>query len=53
MQTALVASPVQFDEASPALSESPELGQNTEEVLLETGFSWDGLAGLKKIGAIL
>ncbi len=50
---ALVASPVQFDEASPALSASPEMGQNTEEVLLETGFSWDDLAGLKKIGAIL
>ena len=50
---ALVASPVQFDEASPALSASPEMGQNTEEVLLELGFSWDDLTGLKKIGAIL
>ena len=50
---ALVASPVQFDETSPALSASPEMGQNTEEVLLEMGFSWDDLAGLKKIGAIL
>lgn len=48
-----VASPVQFDEASPALAASPAMGQNTGEVLLETGFSWDDLAGLKKIGAIL
>ena len=50
---ALVASPVQFDANSPPLSASPEMGQHTEEVLLEMGLSWDQLAALKKTGAIL
>jgi crotonobetainyl-CoA:carnitine CoA-transferase CaiB-like acyl-CoA transferase len=50
---ALVASPVHFDEFSPALSASPEMGQHTEEVLLEIGLSWDELAALKGRGAIL
>jgi len=49
----LVASPVQFDGASPPLSASPEMGQHTEEVLLEMGLGWDQLAALKKTGAIL
>ena len=43
----------QFDGASPPLSPSPEMGQHTEEVLLEMGLSWDRLAELKKAGAIL
>jgi crotonobetainyl-CoA:carnitine CoA-transferase CaiB-like acyl-CoA transferase len=50
---ALVASPVQFDERPFDLGPSPELGQHTEEVLLEAGLSWDELAALKKAGAIL
>jgi crotonobetainyl-CoA:carnitine CoA-transferase CaiB-like acyl-CoA transferase len=50
---ALVASPVQFDGARPALAASPEMGQNTEEVLLERGLDWDALAALKKVKAIL
>ncbi|RIL07466.1 MAG: formyl-CoA transferase [Proteobacteria bacterium] len=49
----LVASPVQFDGARPALAASPEMGQNTEEVLLERGLDWDALAALKRVGAIL
>jgi crotonobetainyl-CoA:carnitine CoA-transferase CaiB-like acyl-CoA transferase len=49
---ALVASPVQFDEAAVELSPAPELGQHTEEVLLELGLSWDELAEHKKTGAI-
>jgi crotonobetainyl-CoA:carnitine CoA-transferase CaiB-like acyl-CoA transferase len=31
---------------------SPELGQHTEEVLLELGYDWDGITGLKERGAI-
>jgi hypothetical protein len=31
----------------------PELGQHTEEVLLELGMDWDGIVGLKEAGAIL
>jgi crotonobetainyl-CoA:carnitine CoA-transferase CaiB-like acyl-CoA transferase len=50
---ALVASPVQFDLAQPPLAASPEMGQNTEEVLLERGLSWADLTALKKAGAIL
>ena len=48
----LVASPVQFDERSPALGPAPDLGQHTEEVLLELGLSWDDLAAAKEAGAI-
>ena len=52
-QFALVASPVQFDETAPSLSASPEMGQHTEEVLLDMGLSWEELAVLKSSGAIL
>ena len=31
---------------------SPELGQHTEEVLLEMGFDWDRIIALKERGAI-
>jgi crotonobetainyl-CoA:carnitine CoA-transferase CaiB-like acyl-CoA transferase len=48
----LVASPVQFDECSPKLQPAPDLGQHTEEVLLELGLSWDELSACKAEGAI-
>jgi crotonobetainyl-CoA:carnitine CoA-transferase CaiB-like acyl-CoA transferase len=48
----LVASPVQFDEAPPALRPAPEMGQHTEEVLLDLGLDWQELASLKDAGAI-
>lgn len=32
---------------------APELGQHTEEVLLELGYDWEGIAALKERGAIL
>jgi crotonobetainyl-CoA:carnitine CoA-transferase CaiB-like acyl-CoA transferase len=48
----LVSSPVQFDEAPPALRPAPELAQHTEEVLLAQGFTWEDLARLKESGAI-
>lgn len=50
---ALVASPVHFDQTSPALAASPEMGQNTEEVLLERGLDWNEITALKKARAIL
>jgi crotonobetainyl-CoA:carnitine CoA-transferase CaiB-like acyl-CoA transferase len=31
---------------------APELGQNTEEILLELGFDWDKIIALKEAGAI-
>jgi len=46
-----VASPAQFDQAplgpSPA---APEVGQNTEEILLELGYSWEEISSLKELG---
>jgi crotonobetainyl-CoA:carnitine CoA-transferase CaiB-like acyl-CoA transferase len=48
----LVASPVQFDETTPALRPGPDMGQHTEEVLLAAGYGWDELAALKEAGAI-
>ena len=33
-------------------SAAPELGQHTEEVLLELGYSWDDITGLQDSGAI-
>src|SRR5262245_11452440 len=48
----LVGNPVQFDDAVPALGPAPDLGQHTEEVLLELGVTWEELAECKEAGAI-
>ena len=49
-----VASPADFSdtEAEPR-GLAPELGQHTEEVLLELGYDWDQIVPLKDAGAIL
>ena len=44
--------PVQFDEVPPTLRRAPELGEHTEEVLLELGHSWDDIADLRDAAAI-
>ena len=49
----LVANPVQFDERSPELRPAPDLGQHTEELLLDLGLSWEDIAAAKDEGAIL
>ncbi len=49
---ALVASPVQFDETGATLRPAPDLGQHTEEVLLELGLSWEEIGSAKEAGAI-
>ncbi|GAC1315095.1 MAG: CoA transferase [Acidimicrobiales bacterium] len=49
----VVAAPVRFSSTParpPALA--PELGQHTEEVLLEAGLSWDEISALQEAGAI-
>jgi crotonobetainyl-CoA:carnitine CoA-transferase CaiB-like acyl-CoA transferase len=48
----LVASPVEFDEAPPALRPAPEMGAHTEEILLDLGLDWAAIADLKAAGAI-
>jgi len=49
----LVNSPVDFYGTPHApQGPSPELGQHTEEVLLELGFDWDRIIALKEAGAI-
>jgi len=49
----LVASPVRFSETPARTGEvAPELGQHTEEVLLEAGWTWDDIAALQAAGAI-
>jgi crotonobetainyl-CoA:carnitine CoA-transferase CaiB-like acyl-CoA transferase len=49
---ATVASPVQFDGAPTELSAAPDLGQHTEELLLELGLTWDDLIVHKDAGTI-
>ena len=49
----LVSNPVQYDEEPYTLAPAPEHGQNTEEVLLELGLSWDDINAHKQSKAIL
>ena len=49
----VVAAPVAFS-ATPArpAAVAPELGEHTEQVLLELGYSWDDIARLQDAGAV-
>ncbi len=51
--TKVVASPADFL-GTPQTPKGavPELGQHTEEVLLELGYDWEGIVALKESGAI-
>ncbi|MGH7898218.1 MAG: CaiB/BaiF CoA transferase family protein [Candidatus Binatia bacterium] len=47
----ILKSPVEFGATPPAIRRAaPELGEHTEEVLLENGYSWEDLAALREKG---
>lgn len=49
----VVGSPIELSHTPAKVSAvAPELGQNTEEVLLEVGYNWDEISALRKAGAI-
>jgi crotonobetainyl-CoA:carnitine CoA-transferase CaiB-like acyl-CoA transferase len=51
--TEVVRAPVRFSDPLPkARPVVPELGQHTEEILLEAGYTWDDIASLSAEGAI-
>jgi crotonobetainyl-CoA:carnitine CoA-transferase CaiB-like acyl-CoA transferase len=49
----VVRTPLQFDGRLGPPGRAPEVGEHTEEVLLEIGLSWEQLAALKKQNIIL
>jgi crotonobetainyl-CoA:carnitine CoA-transferase CaiB-like acyl-CoA transferase len=50
----LVASPVKFSETGAEVKgPAPQVGQHTEEILLETGYTWDDIVRFKDEGAII
>jgi crotonobetainyl-CoA:carnitine CoA-transferase CaiB-like acyl-CoA transferase len=49
----LVRAPVTVGEVPRTLPRGPELGEHTETVLLELGWTWDELEALKTAGAII
>jgi crotonobetainyl-CoA:carnitine CoA-transferase CaiB-like acyl-CoA transferase len=49
----MAGSPVQFDQTPPPAARAPEHGEHTEELLLESGFSWAQIAEAKASGAVL
>jgi crotonobetainyl-CoA:carnitine CoA-transferase CaiB-like acyl-CoA transferase len=49
----LPAGAVQFDEQPAALHPAPGLGEHTDEVLAELGYSWDEVIAMKVSGAAL
>jgi len=49
-----VASPVQLSKTPPTIRRpAPELGQHTEEILLEMGYTWEDILAFKDAKAIL
>jgi crotonobetainyl-CoA:carnitine CoA-transferase CaiB-like acyl-CoA transferase len=48
----VVSGPVQFDGKETSVRRAPEVGEHTEEILLELGYEWDRIATLKELGVI-
>lgn len=52
-ELALASAPIHFSETPTVeLGPNPELGQHTEEILLELGRSWEDIAALREAGVI-
>ncbi len=52
-ETMMIGSPIAMSDTPVSPGDiAPELGQHTEEVLLELGYSWDRLSTLRQSGAI-
>jgi len=50
----LVATPVRFHQKPAKIkTTAPEIGQHTEEILLDIGYNWEDIARLKEQGVIL
>ena len=50
----ILTSPVLFDgKVAPITTPAPELGQHTEEILLDLGYTWDDISRLKDSKVIL
>jgi len=50
----LVTTPVNFYQNPASIrTPAPEIGQHTDEVLLDLGYNWDDIAQLKEQGVIL
>ncbi len=50
----LVSAPMQFERTpGEAKAPAPELGQDTEMVLLDLGYTWEDISALKEQGAII
>jgi crotonobetainyl-CoA:carnitine CoA-transferase CaiB-like acyl-CoA transferase len=49
----MVAAPIQFDRTPPDLRPAPELGADTEAVMLELGMEWDDIVRTKEAGAVI
>ena len=46
--------PIQYSETPSSIRRlAPEIGEHTEEILIEAGYSWDDIADLQDKGVIL
>ena len=50
----IITSPIRLNKVVPPIRKfAPEIGEHNEDILLETGYSWDDIGRLKDKGIIL